>query len=177
MPNKVSFSGQHPSIYYIREYHSDITNSITYYYKTPCPNLPPKYVGYTYAEFEKEYQERLHEHEIRSILAILSATEALFRIDYLQRCYKKRKDDLSRYFRSIHKVDGSRVSFEEKILDGWKEYSTADPQLIGELRSAFKFRHWVAHGRYWSPKLGRKFDYKDVSHLIDLIASSFPFIQ
>ena len=25
--------------------------------------------------------------------------------------------------------------------------------------TAFKYRHWLAHGRYWEPKLGRIYDY------------------
>lgn len=34
--------------------------------------------------------------------------------------------------------------------------------LLGELAGAFRYRHWLAHGRYWQPKLGRKYDYLSV---------------
>jgi hypothetical protein len=51
----------------------------------------------------------------------------------------------------------------------------AERSLIGELRGAFRFRHWLAHGRYWTPKLGRRYNYEDVYALADETFKSFPF--
>ena len=47
----------------------------------------------------------------------------------------------------------------------------APSRLIGDVRGAFKFRHWVAHGRYWVAKLGRKYDFA----YVHLLASAFRF--
>lgn len=35
-------------------------------------------------------------------------------------------------------------------------------QIIGDVKRAFKYRHWLAHGRYWTPKLGQGYNYAAV---------------
>jgi len=35
-------------------------------------------------------------------------------------------------------------------------------KLINALQGAFKYRHWLAHGRYWVPKYGQKYDFDSV---------------
>jgi hypothetical protein len=49
-------------------------------------------------------------------------------------------------------------------------------KLIGDLRGAFNFRHWLAHGRYWEPKLGRNYDFVTVYGLAASVLSSFPLL-
>jgi hypothetical protein len=102
--------------------------------------------------------------------------EAIFRIDYEQRCYLKKKDPLSRAFRDLHKHRRSNVSLEEEIFDLWKEYTNGAKQLISELKGAFKYRHWLAHGRYWTPKLGRKYDFVSLYALATNVLSSLPLL-
>jgi hypothetical protein len=111
-----------------------------------------------------------------SALTILSALEAAFRIDYLQRCYLRQKDPLSRAFRDLHRRKQTRVRLETEIFDIWKEYTDVEAKLISDLRGAFNFRHWLAHGRYWEPKLGRKYDFVTVYALAAIVLSSFPFL-
>jgi hypothetical protein len=84
------------------------------------------------------------------------------------------KDDLSRAFRLIWRSRKKRVSLDEDILEAWKKHSSASKQLIGELRGAFNFRHWLAHGRYWVPKFGRRYDFIFVYSLADDVLSAFP---
>jgi hypothetical protein len=33
---------------------------------------------------------------------------------------------------------------------------------IGDFKGALNLRHWLAHGRYWNPKLGRTYSPGDV---------------
>ncbi len=66
------------------------------------------------------------------------------------------------------------MSLEDEILNSWKCCSSASDKLIGDLKGAFKFRHWLAHGRYWEPKLGQKYDYESVYVLAVTVFSSFP---
>lgn len=94
-------------------------------------------------------------------------------MDYRYRCKRKLKDKLSRRFRQIYKSHAERVQLDEDILEGWAEDSTAPRQLISELRGAFHFRHWLAHGRYWEPKLGRKYDYNYLFLLAEAIINAF----
>jgi len=51
----------------------------------------------------------------------------------------------------------------EKLCDIYKEYTTSN--LFFELKLAFKFRHWIAHGRYWKPKIGKKYDFNEIFKL------------
>jgi hypothetical protein len=102
--------------------------------------------------------------------------EAAFRIDYLQRCYRRGKDPVSRAFRNIYKVKQKRASLEDEIFTAWVKNSSGTRSIIGDLRGAFKFRHWLAHGRYWTPKFNR-YDFNSVFALADLTLRSFPFYE
>lgn len=94
--------------------------------------------------------------------SILSALEALFRIDYLTRCYNKKKDSLSKKIRDIYRKKGVRASLEKDILREWKEICPEYKSFISKIISAFDYRYWLAHGRYWKPKLGRTYDYSSL---------------
>jgi len=86
-------------------------------------------------------------------------------------------DPLSIYFRrEVHKNRKSAVRLDEDILEGWKRHEPlVSSALIGELRGAFKFRHWLAHGRYWVPKLGRRYDFNSVHLMAEGLVSALPF--
>jgi hypothetical protein len=49
--------------------------------------------------------------------------EAKLRIEYLARVYNRKKDNLSRIFRSIYKERATLVSLDEDILENWKNQS------------------------------------------------------
>jgi hypothetical protein len=68
---------------------------------------------------------------------------------------------------------------DEDIFETWKEKSPAPgPRLISELRGAFKLRHWLAHGRYYEPNLGRKkYDFNFVYSLADDVLNSFELLE
>ena len=99
--------------------------------------------------------------------------EASFKIDFAFRRKKRLKDDLSAYFREVERKRKEAVRLDEDILEGWRMHTDAPPVLIGDLRGAFKFRHWLAHGRYWTPKLGRKYDFVFVHLMAESIISGF----
>jgi hypothetical protein len=122
-----------------------------------------------------ELLARLEEADLTSSLTVLAAVEAAFRIDYLQRCYRRAKDPVSRAFRDIYKIKQLHASLEDEIFEAWLHNSCGARSIIADLRSAFRFRHWLAHGRYWTPKLGRRYDFNAVFELANLTLSSFPF--
>ena len=105
---------------------------------------------------------------------VFGALEAAFRIDYLQRCYRRGRDDVSRAFRNLHNNKGRRVSLEGDILAAWLQNSNVSRQVIADLKRAFKYRHWLAHGRYWNPRF-RKLDYEEVYMLAEATLNTFPF--
>ena len=107
-------------------------------------------------------------------MSILAALEAAFRIDYLQRCYKRLRDPLSRAFRNAHQEKGARVPLED-IFSMWQLHSNVSPSVTTDLERVFRYRHWLAHGRYWTPKIGREYDYSDIYALAESVYNGFPF--
>jgi hypothetical protein len=89
---------------------------------------------------------------------IISATEGLLRRDFYEKVQEKRKSDVARRFRKIHKEKGNKISLERDILHTWKDKEPAYKILFNELVSLLKYRHWLAHGRYWEPKFGQPYN-------------------
>ena len=113
-------------------------------------------------ELEIDLEKTLAEIEKSSSMSVLSALEAIFRIDYLLRNYRRKRDPLSKKLISLYRRRGERASLEDEILPVWREYRPDYDSVISELVDAFKYRHWLAHGRYWIPKLGRDYAYHDL---------------
>lgn len=161
MAKRVSFSNTAPELREISAHHSDTDAALRAYYD--LSGNRSRFLGYSEEELSAELRRRIEELERTSCLTLLSFLEARFRVDYLKRCYGRKKDDLSRDFRAIHKKKAHRTSLEDDILQTWKRHCSEDTEagnLISELIGVFKYRHWLAHGRYWEPKWGRPtYDY------------------
>jgi adenine C2-methylase RlmN of 23S rRNA A2503 and tRNA A37 len=157
----------------IAKYHEDVVSSLSYLFSDQSTYFTERFIGYSPAMIAEELRKRVDETSLRSILIILASLEARFRVDYESRCQKKLKDDLSRAFRAIYKEKQERVSLEQGIFEVWKDHQVESKQLIGELKTAFGFRHWLAHGRYWQPKLGKSFDYESVYDLATSVNEEF----
>ena len=177
MLRNVSFSNEHQDLVQIDNHYKDVSESIEEYFNFKTKAIPERF---WHEPLNKIKDERLAELELTSSFSILSAIEAAFRIDYLQRCYKRKlKDDLSKAFQEIYKsreTKGSRASLENDILETWKENSSIDKHKFSNLKGALKFRHWIAHGRYWERNFNR-YDYFSIYTLAQEIFSSFNFIK
>ncbi len=154
-------------------YHQDAVSSLRLYFSPLAPTFVARFAGETPEDVEGQLRTRLDESDVRSSFAVLTSLEANFRIDFDFRCRKRLKDNLSVYFRSVERERGDKVRLDEDILEGWKLHTTGSAALIGELRGAFRFRDWLAHGRYWMPKLERKYDFNYLHLLADGILSQF----
>ena len=161
----------------VATYHQDTDASHRLFFSTSNPDFAIQFIADTTSEVEKKLSDRLNETDLRSSLAILSRIEAAFRIDYRERCKQKKSDDISIAFRALNRKRGNKVRFEDDILQMWGEKYPATKQLVSELRGAFKFRHWLAHGMYWTPKLARKYDYLGVYTLADAVSTEFPLFN
>lgn len=130
--------------------------------------------GMSGEELDSYFEEILQEVDVQASLFILAATEATIRVDFLSRVYEKRKDTVSRDFRQLYvsRCDHNKimVRLEEDILDTWAEQRPETKSDIGSLKGAMKYRHWLAHGRYWVPKIGQRYD---PSGLIQMITGLF----
>ncbi len=69
-----------------------------------------QFTFYTPDEVLAERDERLDEAGAASSLVVLASIEAAFQVDYLQRCYKKYRDQLSRSLRELYQTRGAKVS-------------------------------------------------------------------
>lgn len=175
MPRRrVTFSDTPISILNVAAYHQDAEASLRLYFTTAHPSFAIRFAGYLSEEILAGLTIRLDETDLRSSLAVLTRVEAAFRIDYLQRCQKKKRDKLSIMLRDIYKERGPYARLEDDILAAWRGTYPTVAQVVSELRGAFKFRHWLAHGSYWTPKLGRKYDYQSIYALAITVLGSFP---
>jgi len=160
----------------IASHRDDSVASLKLYFSAVSPNFPIRFAGQPATAVQSQLSQRIEESELSSTFTLLSRLEATFRVDFDCRCRKRLKDDLSHYFRDIEKRQGDRVRLDDDILEGWRLHSSGYPSpLIGQIRAAFKFRHWLAHGRYWAPKLGRTYDFDFVYTMVKVIVTSFPF--
>lgn len=171
MGSRVAFSSQHLSSNEIVSHHQDVESSLKHYFS----HISRQYTIHLECYSKEKLRLRLSENDKSTVLTLLSAVEAAFRIDYLQRSYQRKKDELSKACRELHHQKGSHASLEEDILSAWKAHTSVPANLIGDLWGAFKYRHWLAHGRYWTPKLGQKYDYDSIYELAETVFKSFPF--
>lgn len=172
---RFSFSGDHLALADIDRHHRDVEVAVRLYFSRNNARLNTRFSGFTAEEVEAEMGEVLDENERNSTMNILAALEAAFRIDFIQRSQVRKRDELSRTLRRLYMEEGARASLEDGILRGWKQENPDLRSIVSDLIAAFKYRHWLAHGRYWTPKLGRRYDYQEVYALADLIFNAFPF--
>src|ERR1017187_7540771 len=141
----------------LASYHQDVVASLRLFFDSSAPTFAARFAGKRPDDVLQELGSRLDESDVRSAFVVLTSLEASFRVDFDFRCRRRLKDDLSAHFRTVRKARKEAVRLDEDILEGWRRYTSASSVLIGNLRGAFKFRHWLAHGRYWVPKLGRMY--------------------
>lgn len=141
---------------------------------------------------EQELGERfraLHDELAKmACLDILAAAEAAISIDFRLRAETKTpRDDLTvayrQTWRRVQRRSRPRTRLEEDVLESIL-LVTQDRKTraaISAFRGALRLRHWLAHGRYWRPKLGRMYDPQSVYDIsydllsaLDLLADVAP---
>jgi hypothetical protein len=156
-------------------YHQDVVASLRLYFSPSSPTYTTRFAGESEKAVRNRLDLRLAESDIRSTFTVLTSLEASFRIDFEFRCRMRLKDKLSVYFRDVYKQRRDRTRLNEDILEGWKKHTNVSARDISALRAAFKFRHWLAHGRYWTPR-HPKYDFDYVHSVADSIISGFRFV-
>lgn len=159
MGERVSFSGQELDLDQIAKHHIATEAALREYFSTASPSFVGRYAAPKLGDVVNDLAFSVNELEYNSTFNVMAAIEAALRTDYLNRAYERRKDVLSRAFRTIHQTRGARAMLEDEILVAWRDHGAMPASLMSALVSALKYRHWLAHGRYWEPKLGRKYDY------------------
>jgi hypothetical protein len=114
------------------------------------------------------------------MLELLATAEAILRIDFNRRVGARKRDGLSKRFRAIKKnaindararsARRARIRLDDDIL----EAMTGEGIRVSEFRGALKLRHWLAHGRYWRPNLGRNYTPEEVFEICEACRFDFP---
>lgn len=177
MQDRVSFSGQQQTLPQVAAFRNDTVSALRLYYSPDLAAGSSRFLGYHPKQLAEELNERLDEFDRVATLALLSAVEATFRTDFLMRCYTRKRDPLSRAFRGIHRKKGPRTSLEEDILEQWQNAQDQFKHRLGDLKGALRYRHWLAHGRYWSPKLGQVYDFETVYELAAALLAELPLLR
>lgn len=138
--------------------------------------VPPDFVGLTLDEVDAVFVARRDELDALLCLSLLSAVEAMFRMDYLTRAESRRpRNQVTSGLRDLYRRQGVHAHFED-ILSVWREVRSDLSEPISDLRSALHYRHWLAHGRYWVPKWGKRYDFVSVYRICEALEDT-PFSQ
>lgn len=159
MVDRISFSSQELSLEQIAAFHADTQAGLFDFFSGNSQKLLDRYTG---ERIEDARIRALEELDRVSALSVLSAIEASVRVDYLGRVYNRGRDPLSKTMKDLHKEKQNKARLEADLLGLWRTQTQTSKVLLDELIKAFKYRHWLAHGRYWTPKLGRAHDYQSV---------------
>ena len=120
-----------------------------------------RFVGMSREEIDDFFSLHRNELDFVAMLDIMSAAEAAIRSDYRKRLDKRLKDSVSKSFKKINKrlsknKRSDKVSLEEDILDTWATELLVAKGPVSDFKGALKLRDWLAHGRYWDPRMGRR---------------------
>jgi len=159
----------------IATYHNDVVSSLKLYFSEASPTFVARFFDRRPDEIAAELADRVEETDRRSAFFVLATLERAFLADYESRCRGKMKDELSKAFRRIYKSKKTNVRLDEDIFEAWRRDRTLR-QLIGELRGAFRFRHWMAHGRYAVRPTG-KYDFGSIYLLAENVLNVFDFFE
>lgn len=127
-------------------------------------------------------REIFEENDRQTTFNILCWLEGAFRLDYFHRINERKKDSVSTTMKDVYNRRGDRPRLRDDIFEAWKQHpeilhgypGATMARIISELKGAFRYRDWFAHGRYWEPRLGRMYDYDTVLQLAELVSERFP---
>lgn len=103
------------------------------------------------------------EQQFAVMLQLLAATEAALRIDFIHRVTQKMKRDpisteFVRLYKEYGKRHGLRIKLKGQLLETYKQNGSPEARrAIERFEEVLLIRHWLAHGRYWKIKAGRRY--------------------
>ncbi len=127
-------------------------------------DLNEKFWGLTTNEFNSYFEKNKEELEHLVCFDLITSVEAMLKTDFNNRIKKKRKNCLvTEKFRKINRAKKKNknkkinLSLEQDIISVWKEALT-DNEPFSKFLGLLNYRHWLAHGRYWTPNIGQNYD-------------------
>ncbi|MDR6094433.1 hypothetical protein [Stenotrophomonas sp. SORGH_AS_0321] len=138
-------------------------------------NLNQEYADLPIAEVESRRIRAVKTQELRDMMAPLAFLEACFKLDYASRKRLKLKDRLSKTLIKLFNQKKNKARLMEDIIKSWQQEGFLSHQEYDRINSAFKLRHWIAHGQYWSPDRIRAHDFIEVAEFIEGLINSRAF--
>jgi len=125
--------------------------------------IPERYRDQSLDELREQFASARRHLQYAAMLHLLTTAEALLRLAFEDLSKRKTKPAIFRRFRKIGRERGEKIRMEEDILDTWVEVYPETARSIREFKGVVPLRDWLAHGRYWNPKIGRPvFEVRDV---------------
>lgn len=149
-----------PSIDDIVKQRAATIEGVLFYHSNKNVDFDAIFIGKSSRDVEQEKKSIIEELNLSYSLTLLAAIEATLRVDVQKRIKSKLKDNLSREFQKLGKTHKTLKLSEHIIL--CRETSDANlKHLYTDLKAAIKYRHWLAHGRYWEFK-SKKIDFDSI---------------
>ena len=118
----------------------------------------PQFLGKTPDEVRRIYLRKKEELDIIACFTLLTKIESQFQNYYRNVLSRKIKNKILRQFFQIINKKTKRPDLIDDIVNQWIKQFPQHNQIIDGLKSIYGFRHWVAHGRYWTQNIGRQID-------------------
>jgi len=172
--HSIKRSGSHIDIDYVVQKKTALDHAISLRYSTKNPDYSADFIGYSSNEVVYERDALLKENDTTHCLLLLTSIEAIIRLDADQKYCNKKKDPLSRRIKGIYDdTQGTRIRLEDDLINA--RINEDHPQIAknyNDLKTCFKYRHWLAHGRYWSLRINKNFDFNSILIVILSIAGA-----
>jgi len=97
-----------------------------------------------------------------TVLSLIAATEADFRVDYLSRVQARKKDKISKAFRQLFREKRQFAALDKDLLRVWRDSDRELESVTNPFVEALKYRHWLAHGRYWLNRVNKSYTPENV---------------
>lgn len=123
--------------------------------------LPREFMFKSVKEVNDQFGNSLNELRYATMLGLISAIEAAFRIDHQIRLSGKKDDKISRKFYQLsRRKKGEWSKFGDDILKTWKNITSSNEleKTVKYLLDLLPLRDWLAHGRCWERKFTQKYD-------------------
>ncbi len=137
------------------------------------------FAGFSVREIRERFISDRSELDKSAVLSLIAATEADFRIDYLSRVEAEKKDIVSKAFRQLFKEKRQYAALDKDLLRVWRASDRELEPEINTFTEALKFRHWLAHGRYWTSRVNKSYTPDNVylicENLLDAVRKKYVF--
>ena len=134
----------------------------------------PRYFAKTRDELDEFFVRQRDELKRLTMFNLLAATEAALKVDYIRRIIQNKKNKVTKDFAALYKDRKLKVGLEGDILATWSHSCDHSPtrSAISEFKVVLNLRNWLAHGRFWIPRLARDYDPQIVFDICDALLNT-----